>query len=495
MGLPSALEENENDEKVSGVGSIPFDVPDFPTEVFPDPLRKMIEEAADALHCPKDFLGVPLIVNLGTAIGTTCELQVKKGWKEGPRFYAAIVADPGSKKSPALATISTPLTNKQEEYHNDFEKREQEYKEEYSTYEGELDRWKSDQRKAEKNRENIEKPLEPEPPVMKNIMTTDATVESLADLLKNNPRGMTFHRDELTGWINEMGQYKAQKGGDLEKWLSFWNGSPIVINRKSQKGKPIYVKNPLVNVIGAIVPDRLDSLAGDGKEDGFIHRILFSYPQEMNLQWTEETVSEQTERNFHKTFEQLFQLEHETDENGKPKPITLSFTDEGKAIWVQWIKEHYAEQSEPDFHYKLKYPWAKMEGYAARLALVLQLSRWACGETETQNVDQVSMIGAAVLIDYFKKHCKKVYAKLRADPQDQRLMDVIQWIQKRGGEVMARDVARYGVGGVDNVNGAKSLFEQLEKRNVGFIKEGKRGSVGFVLSPPDTRHKDEEPLQ
>jgi hypothetical protein len=32
-------------------------------------------------------------------------LQVKPGWREGPRLFTAVVADPGSKKSPALALV------------------------------------------------------------------------------------------------------------------------------------------------------------------------------------------------------------------------------------------------------------------------------------------------------------------------------------------------------------------------------------------------------
>jgi hypothetical protein len=60
----------------------------FPVEVFPTPLRRFIREVAEALPCLPDFVGVPLLAVLGTAIGTSRVLEVKPGWLEGPRRHA-----------------------------------------------------------------------------------------------------------------------------------------------------------------------------------------------------------------------------------------------------------------------------------------------------------------------------------------------------------------------------------------------------------------------
>jgi hypothetical protein len=83
-------------------------------EVFPSPLRWFIEEVAEALPCPPDFVGVPMLAVLGAAIGTSRVLQVKPGWHEGPRLFTAVVADPGSKKSPALALVMQPVREHQQ---------------------------------------------------------------------------------------------------------------------------------------------------------------------------------------------------------------------------------------------------------------------------------------------------------------------------------------------------------------------------------------------
>ena len=86
----------------------------FPAEVLPAPLRRVIEEGAHALPCPPDFIGVPMLTVLGVAIGTSREVEVKPGWREGPRLSSAIVAEPGSKKSPALDLALRPLYRAQD---------------------------------------------------------------------------------------------------------------------------------------------------------------------------------------------------------------------------------------------------------------------------------------------------------------------------------------------------------------------------------------------
>jgi Protein of unknown function (DUF3987) len=89
--------------------------PPFPVDVFPAPLARFVTEVAASLPCPPDFVAVPLLAVLGAAIGNSRVLQVKPGWHEGPRLFTAVVADPGSKKSPALALVMQPLRERQQQ--------------------------------------------------------------------------------------------------------------------------------------------------------------------------------------------------------------------------------------------------------------------------------------------------------------------------------------------------------------------------------------------
>jgi len=44
--------------------------------------------------------GHPLLVAAGAAIGDALKIELKPGWREGAKLYAACVGDPGSKKTP-----------------------------------------------------------------------------------------------------------------------------------------------------------------------------------------------------------------------------------------------------------------------------------------------------------------------------------------------------------------------------------------------------------
>ena len=67
---------------------------------------------------------------------------------------------------------------------------------------------------------------------MKQILTTDSTIEALKDILSANPHGIIFPADELTAWVRSMSQYKAGRGDDRQQYLSIWSGTQLVINRK-----------------------------------------------------------------------------------------------------------------------------------------------------------------------------------------------------------------------------------------------------------------------
>ncbi|MGM0806469.1 MAG: DUF3987 domain-containing protein [Bacillota bacterium] len=63
-------------------------------------------------------------------------------------------------------------------------------------------------------------PEKPSEPQGQQLVTSDATWEALAEILENNPRGIMFHRDELSGWVKGMDQYRA-KGADRQDLIFF----------------------------------------------------------------------------------------------------------------------------------------------------------------------------------------------------------------------------------------------------------------------------------
>jgi Protein of unknown function (DUF3987) len=109
-------------------------------------------------------------------------VQLKRGWKESAALFAVVVAEPGDKKTPAQKAALAPLWQAQKRL-------KKQYQEEYEVYEEELRNWEAERKVSAKEGEPA--PPKPKEPVLKSVVVDDVTVERLADILDENPRGVT----------------------------------------------------------------------------------------------------------------------------------------------------------------------------------------------------------------------------------------------------------------------------------------------------------------
>jgi hypothetical protein len=153
---------------------------------------------------------------------------------------------------------------------------------------------------------------------------------------------------------------------------------------------------------------------------------------------------------------------------------------------VEWFNKHEAEEPANC----LGPTWSKAEGHCLRLALVLHLSRLACRETKSTQIDEHSMRGAVLLIEYFKSHAGRVYG-LAADSEDNgRIAKAFAWVRKQakaGKKITARLVQMNGVCGVRDAEAAKELLHDLAELGHGTVVEESQGSVVFRPHPHNTQ--------
>ena len=348
----------------------------FPVEVFPASIRHHIESIAAAMSCPPDYAGATILAVASAFIGRRRCVEVKPGWVEYPVLWIVVVARSGDRKTPVFLVATAPLRTKQREL--------------LAEYISEKRRWEAlppDQRR--------DMPC----PKLKQLIATDSTIEALKDVLSNNPNGIAYINDELTGWVRSMSQYKGGRGDDRQHWLSIYSLVQIVCNRKG--AEPIIINDPFVSVTGGIQPDVLGDLVDEAREDGFASRLLFAYPETPAVaDWNENVIAESTM--YAGVCDTLYNLD-------PAKPLTLS--PEAKARWIEWVNRHRHETVQDS----LRPTWAKAEGQCARLALVLFELRRACNETHSEQVDETSLKGAIQLIEYFKAHASARFWPSRSD--------------------------------------------------------------------------------
>jgi len=445
------------------------DVQQFPLQALPECLIPLVKEGAEANCCPPDFIAVPLLTTVGSAIGNSRVLEIKKGWQFKANMYSCIIATPGSAKSPAQDLVTKPVKEKQKEYE--------------IMYDMDLEKYKNDFRQWEFDCENAKKgkrvkPEKPEEPTMKEIYTTDSTIEALAQLMENNPRGMYIILDELTAWVNGLNQYKGGRGSDREHYLSFWGGANTKVNRVRKK--PIILDNPFLSVNGCIPPAVLNNLIderGNG-EDGFIHRILFSFPESISQRWSDSEISNETLRKYHELYYKLLQSKSDV-------PVVVKLSQDAYGLWVKCFNENAEERDALDFPENLQGVWAKMPSQAARLALIIHTCRYISGETNSGDVDISSIASAWTLVDYFKNHARKVYKQLKEDPEDKTVRKILEWCKKhKKEEVTTRELMQAKL--FKTSEEATLHLRKMQQRSLGVLEErgqgrGRKKTV-FVLN-------------
>jgi hypothetical protein len=453
------------------------DVAEFPLEVFPEPLRQFANEAAASLQCPADFITMPMLAIAGAAIGVSRVLRVRDGFEEGPRFYGAIVARAGTAKSPALRAACVPVYAEQSRLREKFRQDKATFEEAIDTYEAAR---KERSRTAEPVGPAIEKPAKP---AMTHLFVGDVTTEALSRLLEKNARGIIMIRDEITGWVLGLNQYRGGRGTDRQFFLSCWSGEPAKTDRVSNQDEPLIVANPFLCVIGCIPPSKLPELDAESNgEDGFVHRILFSYPKtRQHRRWTNSGLTPQARQLWTTAVEKLYALRMGIDENETPLPVAVRFTPEAGDRWAAWYDAHFAETESRDFPDMLVGPWSKMVGYTARLALIVHLLREVCGEVATDDVDDESLVRAIKLIKYFQSHARVVYARLHAPQQHDRLRKVLDWVRAHGGECSPTHLSKNNVAGVVKTSEAEAVMKELEDLNYGRCDKRKAGNNKNVL--------------
>jgi hypothetical protein len=435
----------------------------FPVDVFPPALATYCREVAIATGTPPDFAAAAMLATAGAAIGNSRALCIKENtWYEGPRFYVALVGDPTSGKTPVMELVVKPHQEQQTRILK-------EYKNAVAAHE--LAKAECEQA-AKQNRtlpsdERVELPtVPPKPSKPERFIVVDATVESLAPILEQNPRGLLMPQDEGVGWVRAMGQYKGGRGADRQFWLSAWSGKSHLVDRKSDGGVPICIPRPFINVIGNIQPDMLGELADhQGRNDGFLYRILFTFPRASSPDWTDEFVSVQSSTAWENALAALRRLEMKELDDGTLGYRVIHFSDTGRPAWVAWWDAH-AEEMRADLPVSLIGPWGKLRTYAARLALVLHCL-WLTQGNQEDKVDAADVARAVRLVQYFKSHLRIVYDRLRQTPEDNRLLEVVDWIRRNGGRCRARDLVRAKK--VIPTEKAKKLLKELEERGYGRV--------------------------
>jgi hypothetical protein len=432
----------------------------FPVDALPEPLRSFVAVGAGALGCDPVYLALPVLVVAAAAIGNSRRLKLKRSWLVPPVLWGAIVGESGTLKSPALNLVLKPVFRLQAKAFDDYKAKLKEYWTEYA-------RWRKAVKEWEKAGAEGEMPQEPEPPKCWRAITSDITVEALAVLLMENPRGLLLARDELSGWVGSFNRYsKNQKNADEAHWLAMYNAAPLVVDRKTSIPKTIFVPQAAVSILGGIQPKILRrSLQPEHRESGLAARLLFAFPPPPPKRWREDELDPELEEKFESVLKYLYGLEADRDEDGQDRPKLVHLTPEAKTAWIRFYEAHAVELAKQEGDLAAAY--AKLEEIPARLALVFHLVRWANGNVlDPWHVDAVSMDSAIEVAEWFRNEADRIYKLFEETPDEERLRKLADWIAARGGSVTVREL-QMGIKSLRSRGAAEAALNELAEAGFG----------------------------
>jgi len=391
----------------------------FPVNSLPKKVAKFVNRASKSIACDSSYLALPILSAAASSIGNSRCVQLKPGWTEPAVLWTAIIGESGTHKSPAMDASLHPIRRLQAKLVESFDHA--------------IDAW------LQLSRE--EKSKTPKP-VCHRIIVGDTTIEALTDRLADNPRGVLLARDELAGWIESHNQYKGGTGGDTAHWLAMHRAGDLIVDRKSGDKQTIFVARAAVSITGGIQPAVLArSLGHEHFEDGLAARLLLAMPPRKAKKWTEAEISEADERSLSRIYHQLRQLNPDEDDDGGLPPFPVTLNKQAKRLWIEFFNDHAKEQTE--LTGDLAAAWSKLEGYCARLALIIHLLRWASREeVNCSSIDQDSMQSAITLIEWFKNETRRVYALLAETDEDRELRELVELIRRKGGRITVRKLMR-----------------------------------------------------
>ena len=376
-------------------------VPPLPLECVPEAIRDFAFEECAGSGFDAGGYAICTIAGLSALIDQRARLAATASWKEPPLLWLGIVSQSGSGKSPVIRSgLQFAKKIDKELQQNSMQAAEA---------------WRSDNSAKKKD------DREPQPP-WKQLVVSDTTVEALANVLADNPRGVLLHADELTRWIGSMDCYGG-KGADRDRgcYLEAYDGGSRVINR-AVKGNT-FLHNWSVAILGGIQPEKLAAMFNQSHaaaSDGLYQRFLVYCLQpanEFDVFAKRQTFSVVNVQRIADTIDGWSQ-------SGRISESHPELTDDAKhafQVYCNAMRDLQARTPESRFAEHLgKYP-----GMVLRLTLSLHCVERAAADHWAHEVELETYIRAQSIMACLYRHSEAAYSKIAENVRSEKLMQSI----------------------------------------------------------------------
>ncbi len=394
----------------------------FDPALLPPALRPWITDIAERMQCPADFPAAAAVVCLASVVGRQCGIRPKArdDWTVVPNLWGGIIGRPALLKTPALAEPMRMIDALEAAAREEHEAADREHRAACVVNEAIAKQATSNVVKAVKARDLIkaqghalEAVEEPEAPARRRYKTSDATVEKLGELLRDNPRGCLLFRDELVGFLRSLD--REGREGSRAFYLEAWNGTGGYVFDRIGRGT-VEIEAACVSILGGIQPGPLsayltETLRGGAGDDGLLQRFQVAVWPDPPAAWRNvdrwpDTSARQAAR---QVFDRLHILDPAaigaTQDEGDRVPW-LRFDPQAQALFDDWRADLERRLRAEDLPPAMESHLAKYRSLAPSLALLFHLADNAQGGP----VGKPSLVRALAWCEYLESHARRIYA-------------------------------------------------------------------------------------
>ncbi len=497
---PSAIEETWG--KIVPVGLLYEHPPRMNFALIPLKLQPWISDIAKRMQIPFELICVPAIVAFGSVIGKKIKIHPKSKcneWAVQPTLWGAVVARPGTLKSPAIAAALKPLEALVKKEHLLFEEKSKKWAIQKSIKTATIEAIKGQITRCQNHKEesdllkkqlmDMEEDIMNNTPVCKRYKTNDATVEKLVELLTENPNGLLLVRDELSGWLATFS--KAGKEGDREFWLQSWAGQGTYTVDRVGRGTT-HAPSLCLSVFGAIQPDKLECLITKSihsYDDGLLQRFQLIVCPQITEKWENHDVSADNlaRENVEQLFEEVAKFQPE-EQNGF---VALHFSQEAQGqfdLWIANLEDGFRREERSSSPYEGHL--SKYRSLVPALALIFEIMQSGC---EAMVVSLKSLELSMAWMDYLIPHAQKIYQVEKYHSDRESIQSFIQKLKAKKiyDGMTIRAISRSSWEGLrtkDQIESALEFFVQNHWIKIVEIKTMGRPAQAIRLNPSLLSH-------
>ncbi len=400
------------------------ELPRITPEMLPNELRNWVRDVCERIESPFEIGVVNALTIIGNLIGNRVAIKPKEFDSDFliyPNLWGLIIGKPSIKKSPVFTEISKSINRIQLEESKKYQEDIKNYQRDMELYKIQKDEYLKKFKKAKDDNKPIFTIEPPEEPKRTVHFTQDATIEAIARIVKDNPKGLLVSRDEISGFLKNLDSSGKEEYRSF--FLEGWSSGSKSIERVGSGH--LFIPKLTLGILGNIQPSILKpyiyEVVKGKKADGFLQRFqLLVYAEPLEIKGVDRMPNKIARDDFDSIIKYIIENEEfeGAEDNEYNKQLFYSYSKEAQTKYNKWHIEIHEEASNSK-NEALEAHLSKYPKLTNALALIFHICELAKGYDRNGDykISLENFNKALNITNVLKEHAKKLYSTLQVEEQ------------------------------------------------------------------------------